>query len=372
MSFNAPARYFDGKTSAAQNVTVIIDDRDVILCKDGNLGDAFATLSRRDLLLCEKPHANSPLRLRRLRDDGMRIVFSKEDAKTVGDILRQGPVPVAVDEASGRAITRLTVGIIGFTALVGLVIWLAVPIAAQIFADLYPKQSEIAMGKSARDQILYTLGKLDDDFEVCEPTDQAYDAVDKIITQLGTNTPLGYDYEVTFVRSDIPNALALPGGQILVFSALTDIMDSPEAFTGVLAHEIGHSEMRHGLRNLFANSAITQLIRLISGGAMIFPAELALKQGYTRGMEREADAFALDSMQRANIRTTDTAILFAKLRDMMEKDHGGLDLPEMLSSHPDMNARITLFENATATGAVQINAAEWQSLKTVCDDESDG
>lgn len=364
MSFNVTARYFDGKTSAAQNVTVIIDDRDVTLCNDDG---TVTTLNRGDLRLCEKPLANSPLRLRRAQDDGMRIVFAKEDAKSVADILRQGPSKVAVDEASRRAITRLIVGIIGFTALVGLTIWLAVPIAAQILADHYPRHSEITLGKAARDQILFALEKLDDDFKVCRPKDQARDAIGKIIAQLGHETPLDYDYDITFVQSEIPNALALPGGQILVFSGLLEIMDSPEAFTGVLAHEIGHSEMRHGLRNLFANTAITQLIRLISGGALVVPAEFALKQGYTRDMEREADQFALQTMQGADIRTTDTAVLFTKLRDILEKDGGGLDLPEMLSSHPDMDARIAHFENATATGAVNIDPADWLSLKMACD-----
>ena len=55
MSFNVTARYFDGKTSAAQNVTVIIDDRDVLIADpDGEI----CKIARQDLLLCEKPETN--------------------------------------------------------------------------------------------------------------------------------------------------------------------------------------------------------------------------------------------------------------------------------------------------------------------------
>ena len=365
MSFNVTARYFDGKTSAAQNVTVIIDDRDVLIADpDGEI----CKIARQDLLLCEKPETNRPLRLRRAQDNGMRIVFDAQDASSVADALRHGSPAVAVDEASRKSMTRLISGIVGFTVLVGLTIWLGVPVAVNIVADHYPRQSEIALGKAGREQILFALEQLEDDFAVCTPKNAAHRAVQQIVAQLSSSKPFEYDYDVTFVRSKIPNALALPGGQVLVFSGLLDIMESPEAFTGVLAHEIGHSEKHHGLRNMFSNIAVTQLIRLISGGSAMVPAEFILQQGYTRDMEREADQFALETMERANIRMTDTAVLFGKLNKTLKDDAHGLDLPEMFSSHPDMEARIAQFENAPSTGAVDINGQEWQALKSACDE----
>ena len=85
-------------------------------------------------------------------------------------------------------------------------------------------------------------------------------------------------------------------------------------------------------------------------------------------MEREADQFAFETMERANIRMTDTAVLFGKLNKTLKDDAHGLDLPEMFSSHPDMEARIAQFENAPSTGAVDINGQDWQALKSACDE----
>src|SRR5207245_1009677 len=51
---------------------------------------------------------------------------------------------------------------------------------------------------------------------------------------------MGYDAPVSVTVLDVPivNALALPGGRILVFRQLLTEAESPEEVAGVLAHEL--------------------------------------------------------------------------------------------------------------------------------------
>ncbi|NIY75905.1 M48 family metallopeptidase [Thalassospira sp. HF15] len=355
-----PARLFDGKTSVAKDVMVTIGDHDIAVFVNG---EQITTLVRDELVLCEKPMRGRPIRLRKLRDDGTRLVFvnTTEIAKS----LVGGKSGHNVAEGSRKNITRITAGIATFCVVVALTIWLGVPVLANILTKVYPRGAEIALGESARDQILYVVEHLDDSFARCETSPMAQESVDTILATITKVQPLNYDYEVTFVRSDIPNALALPGGKIIFFSRLLEMMDSPEAFAGVLAHEIAHAEKQHSLRALFSSLATNQLFRIMGGGIPA-PAEFAFQQGYTREMESEADAFAIDAMTRANINTKPTAVLFSKLRD--ETTDGGRDfeIPEILSSHPDIAGRIGQFENTTATGRLPLHSSDWQFLKTVC------
>ncbi|MBR9900965.1 MAG: M48 family metallopeptidase [Rhodospirillales bacterium] len=355
-----PARFFDGKSSAARNVMVTLGDHDIVVFENTS---KLTTLSRQELVLCEKPMPGRPIRLRKLRDDGMRLVFAQ--TSEISNALIDGSSGHNVAEGSRKNIVQISTGIAAFCAVVALTIWFGVPVLADILTKVYPRSAEITLGENAQKQVLYVIEHLDDDFARCETSPMAQQSVETIIAAINQAHPLTYDYDVTFVRSDIPNALALPGGKIIFFSKLLEMMDSPEAFAGVLAHEIAHSEEQHSLRAMFSNMAASQLLRIMGGGIPA-PAEFAFQQGYTREMESQADAFAIDVMTRANIDTRPTANLFAKLNNEQTQGGRGFEIPELLRSHPNMATRIEQFENATATGRLPLHSSDWQFLKTVC------
>src|SRR5690606_21231902 len=79
----------------------------------------------------------------------------------------------------------------------------------------------------------------------------------------GSGSPFQLDVRV--VKSDIPNAFALPGGQVFFFSALLDQAQTPDEFAGVLAHEVGHVAHRHGMEQLISTAGTGALIGFILG-----------------------------------------------------------------------------------------------------------
>ncbi len=55
-----------------------------------------------------------------------------------------------------------------------------------------------------------------------------------------------YRYKIEIIRSPQFNALAFPGGRLVLFSGLLESLPSPESLAGILAHEIQHIRLQHG------------------------------------------------------------------------------------------------------------------------------
>src|SRR5690606_3092205 len=131
----------------------------------------------------------------------------------------------------------------------------------------------------------------------------------------GTGSPFTLDINV--VRSDIPNAFALPGGRIYFHSALLNAARTQDEFAGVLAHEIGHIAYRHGMEQLVSTAGTGALIGFILGdttgisvaaglGATIIDAR------FSREAEHEADRFAALVSQRLDYHPAGLAALIAR------------------------------------------------------------
>nr|WP_316640293.1 M48 family metallopeptidase [uncultured Roseateles sp.] len=141
-----------------------------------------------------------------------------------------------------------------------------------------------------------------------------------------------------------PNAFALPGGEIVLTDALVELLDdSPDALQGVLAHELGHVQHRHGLRMALQAGLVGALAGLVVGdfSALLagLPALLA-QQAYSRDFEREADSYAHQMLRRAGLSPRVMLEFFERLA-APEARHSGL--PSLLSSHPATPERIAFF-----------------------------
>lgn len=76
---------------------------------------------------------------------------------------------------------------------------------------------------------------------------------------------LPYHFRVHLQKSSAINAMALPGGHIVVFSGLLDKVSSENELTFVLAHEMGHYAHRDHLRGLGRGLALMALSALLLG-----------------------------------------------------------------------------------------------------------
>lgn len=154
-------------------------------------------------------------------------------------------------------------------------------------------------------------------------------------------------YRLLFRNSPMfgPNAMALPGGTVIVTDALVKLSRHDEEVLAVMAHELGHVRHRHSLRlalqGIGAGAilvAITGDIGSITDIAAGLPS-LLLQSGYSRDMEREADAYALGWLQTACIPPSRFADILGRL-DRTPSDTGLLD------SHPGSRERAQPFRAA--------------------------
>ncbi|WP_230980348.1 M48 family metallopeptidase [Oryzicola mucosus] len=160
-----------------------------------------------------------------------------------------------------------------------------------------------------------------------------------------TQTPGSPAYTLNFRRGGSigPNAFALPDGTVVLTDELVELAGSDdEIVLGVLAHEIGHVDHEHSLRQLYEAAGTAGLIMLI-GGDIGAGTEDLLTQGaalvalsHSRGAEREADRFSVELMHKAG---RDPAAV-ARFFELLQKKLGDTGSDDFLSTHPATPERI--------------------------------
>ncbi|MGM9426045.1 M48 family metallopeptidase [Hydrogenophaga sp. MI9] len=102
-----------------------------------------------------------------------------------------------------------------------------------------------------------------------------------------------------------PNALALPGGTILLTDDMVRLVQNDtRVLSGVLAHELGHVQHRHGLQTLVQIGVLGAATSLVWGdfSGLLATVPLWLGQAhYSRQAEREADAHSVGVLRDAGI-----------------------------------------------------------------------
>ncbi len=102
------------------------------------------------------------------------------------------------------------------------------------------------------------------------------------------------------------NALALPGGTVILTDQLVALAKSEDEIAGVMAHEIGHYTGKHSLRQIYRALGIGVVISVVVGdtGAIlddvIAQAALLDTLKHSREFELEADRTSVEIMTNAN------------------------------------------------------------------------
>lgn len=140
------------------------------------------------------------------------------------------------------------------------------------------------------------------------------------------------------------NAFALPAGVVVMTDELVELAKNDEELLAVMAHEIGHVQHRHILRQLLQNSMTALLVAglfgdlsSIAGLSATLPTFL-VQQKYTREFEREADVFAARMLRERGVSTVHLANILKRLTDARGASQQGA--LEYLSSHPPTEERI--------------------------------
>jgi Zn-dependent protease with chaperone function len=168
---------------------------------------------------------------------------------------------------------------------------------------------------------------------------------------LVADLPREHEMRLEFRRAPAigPNAFALPDGLVVMTDELVALAKSDEEILAVLAHEAGHHEHRHALRQTLESSGILVLTGLlfgdVSGSSLTVALPVVLLEtGFSRGHEQEADDFALRILKRRG----KSPQAFADILRRLSQKHGIDDSGAIgyVSTHPPSRERIARAERA--------------------------
>jgi Zn-dependent protease with chaperone function len=106
---------------------------------------------------------------------------------------------------------------------------------------------------------------------------------------------------------DIPNAFALPSGDIILTDKFVTLSHNQQEIDAVLLHEMGHIVHRHTLKRVIEATFVTTVVMMVTGDTNgladmgIGVGSLLLSANYSREYESEADTYAFEKMLRVNI-----------------------------------------------------------------------
>lgn len=177
-------------------------------------------------------------------------------------------------------------------------------------------------------------------------------------------------YHFGILDTDQVNALSGPGGFVLISRGFLEIIPNEEALAGVLAHEIGHVVLGHGVKAI-SNARLNEAVLILGkeAAASYGPSELnmvsdvfgdsvnqvadtLMKTGYSRSQEYEADAFAAQLMAKSGYSVKGLTMMLDQLAKVNAQKRGG-----WMDTHPspaDRKAALRLPKQNVPEEAVQV------------------
>lgn len=164
-----------------------------------------------------------------------------------------------------------------------------------------------------------------------------------------------YRIRISVVKDETVNAFALPGGRIVVYTALLKQLQSYPELAALLSHEFIHVNNRHATRSIFRRLGSKFFISLLFGrfgsvaAVMADHADDLKSLTYSRQLEKEADVEGLGILQQRKIDPAGFEDLFRHLKNAAE----GPVLPEFLGSHPDIDKRTAYIKELSKQAPVE-------------------
>lgn len=347
MSSFFDAWHYDGKSAAKRKVEVQVIGRQFFLLETERRHGPFAFA---DVRYVSQQGDTDVYGLADM--DGWRLMLS-------------GPVPA--DLAALLPVTRRYGGFIDRLGLGKAVIALALTSAAAVAVVLLSPQWLAPLIPASIDDKLGDALVGDFGGRFCHT--QAGDAALK--TLVASLDPNPGDLQVEVAKIDMINAVALPGGNVILFDGLVEQAQSPDEVAGVLAHEIGHVRKKHVMQALLRQMGLAVVLGGIDGNSGVLVNNV-LAMSYSRGSEAEADAHSMQVLGKANISPVGTASFFDRLSELDGSAGNGKQnagIAGYLSSHPLSGSRNAAFEKSIIKGKnykPALTSAEWNALKLMC------
>lgn len=180
------------------------------------------------------------------------------------------------------------------------------------------------------------------------------------------------DYHFFILRDSSINAFALPGGYIGINAGLILTARTQHQLASVMAHEIAHVRLRHGIklmeksRSTSNTMLLTILAGLLAGGgtelgaALVYGGAAGGQQAminYTRDFEYEADRMGINLLQSAGFDGRGMVEFFQMLGKLSGST--GLNNIEYLRTHPVSDNRVSEAESRLSRVPLDITGPDY-------------
>lgn len=367
-----PARYYDGQLSGTHEVFLAHDGAgaaQAIIVQDASSREIIARWPVAAVKTI--PARKGELRLRASGvADGARIVVTGPDHIAR---IRAGLPQLADHErqSRGEQVRLLGLATLALAAVIAAYIF-GVPLLAGRIVQLVPPGWEEAIGDTVATQMEASLAA-EGGLPLCDPDPQSL--ANTAIARFGNAAMEGsgspFTPDIRIVRSDIPNAFALPGGRIYFHSALLNAARAPDEFAGVLAHEIGHVVHRDGMEQLISTAGTGALIGFILGDLTGLSVAAGLGAAiidtrFSRDSERQADLYAVEVARRLDFNPAALAVLLGRV----DQESAFSRALALLSTHPltqDRKVALDALSRDRPAGLEPpFTADEWSAIRHMC------
>jgi len=355
--------YLDGRTAARRHATVTISPDALRIA----LADSMVlTWPYSEVLQAQGTYVGEPVRFERMNTGEALVVSS---TTILEELHRRSASKQLHIHNPARRRRRLHWTIAAGIAAVLLVIVLhrwGIPLFSSAIAASVPISWEQRIGETAVDHFASEERRCADPYRT-----QLIRNVLTTLTDTASNSP--YEFKLYLVDSPVVNALAAPGGHIVVFRGLLEKTESAEQLAGVLAHEVQHVLKRHSMRMLTEQFLTAALLSTVSGDfstAMTYGMQSIQMLGqlqYSQAHESEADSEGIKLFLKAGLPAQEMIAFY----QIMSREHPERSrIFDYLASHPHMTDRISQLEhlagNSPPSSKRLLSDFDWKFVRAVC------
>lgn len=218
--------------------------------------------------------------------------------------------------------------------------------AEKAFETLTPEQ-EYFLGRSVAANIMVTYPPMEND------------RADEYLNTLGQSLAMASDKPNTFLGyrfllldSDDINAFATPGGFILITRGMLECTGDEALLAAVLAHEIGHVQLDHGVKAIKASRWTDAITKTAVAGVSMSSSEMAevttafsgsigditqtlVVNGYSKDQEKQADETAAIILARIGYNPESIILMLEEMNRRWDPD-----AHDFAATHPSPEDRI--------------------------------
>jgi beta-barrel assembly-enhancing protease len=313
-------------------------------CRVAFLGDTLRVESTR---IREVPVADIEVSVGGFDDDAITLSWREQgepcgvtvrDRAALAALTASAPPSIAKRIRGGHGDVRwhrgkwnLVIGTLATLVLAVIVAWWQSERIVAWIADQVSVETEVRIGSNFLRQVQI------------EQKLHEHGAAADTLKALGAKLTAGSRYRYRWFVSENKevNALAIPGGFVIVNAGLIKELGSGDELAAVLAHEVQHIERRHSLRQMIHAAGWAAVLAVVLGDVSAITAVVLHQLGNlsnSRELEHEADVEGMKALQRAGITLDGMPQVMRRLLEVARKE-GYREIP-LLSSHPATKERV--------------------------------